>query len=73
MRVGRVPEGMCCVVIPWIVWGTLVVINSDEGDHLQAIFVRSTPFNAQLEWCNAHNARARVGIRVTAETKSGQQ
>ena len=41
---------MCCVCIPWIALGTLVVINNDEGDHLQAISAQSTTFNAPLEW-----------------------
>ena len=59
--------------MPWIALGTLVVINNDEGDHLQAKSVQSTPFNAPLKWCSAHNARARVGLWVTCGSKSGQQ
>ena len=35
----------------WIALGTLVVINNDEGDHLQAIFVPSTTVNALVVLC----------------------
>ena len=59
--------GMCCVSMPWIVLGTLVVINNDEGDHWQAISTHSTPFDAPLELCSAHGAHAREG-RVTGST-----
>ena len=31
--------------------GTLVVINNDEGDHLQAIFWLSTAFSAPFWAC----------------------
>ena len=54
--------------MPWFVLGTLVVINSDDGDYLKANSVQTTPFNAPLEWCSMHSARARVG-----GSKSGQQ
>ena len=48
--------------MPWNALGTLVVINNDEGDRLQAIFSLSTTFMNDIdEWWSAHNARARVG------------
>ena len=43
--------------------GTLVVVNIDDGDYLQAISVESTPFNTPLEWCSVQSAHARVGLR----------
>ena len=49
--------------MPWTTLATLVVINHDEGGHLQRNSMLSTPFNAPLEWCSAHSARARVGLR----------
>ena len=55
--------GMYYVLIPWIAWGTFVMINNDEGDQFQPIFVQSTPLNDPLEWCSVHSAHARVGLR----------
>ena len=49
--------------MPWIALGTLVVTNNDEGEHLQTISAQSTRFNAPMEWCSAHSAIARVGLR----------
>ena len=64
---------MCCVSMPQIALGTLVVIQIDEGDHLPHSSTRSTAstpywhhqralFNAPLEWCKTHNARAMGGL-----------
>ena len=54
---------MLCLM-PWNALGTLVVMNTDERDPLQAIFSLSTPFNAHYciaEWWSVHDTRARVG------------
>ena len=49
--------------MPRIPLATLVVMNIDDGDYLQAISVRSTPFNNPFEWCSVHNACAGVGFQ----------
>ena len=62
----RVPSACAFVRQPWIVLGTLVVINNDEGDPFQLMYAQSTPFNAPLEWWSAHIAHARVGLQGSA-------
>ena len=43
--------------------GTLVMTKNYEGDRFQLHYAQSTPFNPPLEWCGAHSARARAGLR----------
>ena len=56
-------RGICCVLMPWVVLGTRVMINGSEGHLFQPNSAQSTPFNHPQKWCSTYSAGARVRFR----------
>ena len=48
--------------MPWIALGTVVMIQNDEGDHLQPNYAQPTPFNAPSVRCKVQSVHSRVGL-----------